>query len=703
MRAFLFRLLAALSRVPPKNSPDPSQKFPFPVDFSLSVCYTEGRSPPIKIPTKNEVTTMKKRNESAFGLHFDFHARPESGCVIGATLKEEDIRKICREVKPDFIQIDCKGHPGWASYPSALGNGMPKFEGDPLALWRKVTLEEDIALYMHYSGVWDTNYCSKHPEDAIVGADGKPSEYITRTYGFAYADKLLIPQMKELAGKYKVDGIWVDGECWATALDFHPETLAAFEKETGISLDGKLPTGPDCAYYAEFREFCRECFRRYVRHYTDAVHAEYPDFQIATNWGYTDHMPEKVSAHVDFLSGDLNPWNAYNSARYAGRAIAQQNYTWDLMAWNFRTGDANTPDQLPKYPVQVMQEAATVLAVGGGFQNYITQKPDGSPRMRQALPMKAVGEFIRAREAYAFRGKAVHQAALLMSTYDRGIESAGLYSRNGYEKIVGMTALLCDVGQSLEIVSEHTLLEDPSRYPMIAVPETYSGLEAATVDALVSYAEKGGSLMLVGGNTARLFADRLGITLGEPTPDNGWRYATAGNFYGMLRGAATAEAKEAETLVWFGDNEDEITLPGAIAFAYGKGKVALLAADLGTQYLACAQPIYRDAVKAMADALYTPTVKTEALGLLEIVLAEKEGRRYIHLINGNGLHAGRIASTEDFLPPVLDVTLTVRCDKAPRSLILRPEGRELPFAWEDGTLTVKVDRVDLYDIIEIVE
>ena len=512
---------------------------------------------------------MKQRNESAFGLHFDFHATPESGCVVGATLKEEDIRKICREVKPDFIQIDCKGHPGWASYPSECGNGMPKFAFDPLALWRRVTKEEGIALYMHYSGVWDTRYCGEHPEDAIILADGTPSPYITRTYGFAYADKLLIPQMKELAGKYGVDGIWVDGECWATAVDFHPETVAAFEKETGISLGGKLPTAPDCDYYVEYREFCRECFRRYVRHYTDAVHAEYPDFQIATNWGYTDHMPEKVSANVDFLSGDLNPWNAFNSARYAGRAIAQQNYTWDLMAWNFRTGDANCSDGLPKYPIQVMQEAATVLAMGGGFQNYITQKPDGSPRMKQALPMKAVGEFIRAREAYAFRGKAVHQAALLMSTYDRCRESAGLYHRNGYEKIFGMTALLCDVGQSLEIISEHTLLEDPARYPMIAVPETAFGLEEKTVDALVSYAEMGGSLMLVGKNTAKLFASRLGFTLGDDEHPDKWRFAEAGNFYGKLRSASTLAAEGAEVLVRLGENEDEIDLPGAIVFAYG--------------------------------------------------------------------------------------------------------------------------------------
>ena len=98
---------------------------------------------------------MKRRSDSAFGLHFDFHASPAPGIVVGATLKEEDIREICQLIKPDFIQIDCKGHPGWASYPTECENPMPDFAFDTLALWRKVTKEEGVALYMHYSGVMD--------------------------------------------------------------------------------------------------------------------------------------------------------------------------------------------------------------------------------------------------------------------------------------------------------------------------------------------------------------------------------------------------------------------------------------------------------------------------------------------------------------------------------------------------------------------
>ena len=111
-----------------------------------------------------------------FGLHFDFHASPErcGDCSIGETLKEEEIRQICRELRPDFLQVDSKGHPGWTSFPSKLGNAMPRFTGNPLQLWRQVTREEGVALYAHYSGVADTRYTTLQPDQAAKDPSGKP-------------------------------------------------------------------------------------------------------------------------------------------------------------------------------------------------------------------------------------------------------------------------------------------------------------------------------------------------------------------------------------------------------------------------------------------------------------------------------------------------------------------------------------------------
>jgi len=71
--------------------------------------------------------------------------------------------------------------------------------------------------------------------------------------------------------------------------------------------------------------------------------------------------------------------------------------------------------------------------------------------------LKKLSEFVRERKEFCFRGKIVHQAAILLSTYDRAREMSRLYSRNGYKKVIGLTALMADIGQSFEIVGEHTL------------------------------------------------------------------------------------------------------------------------------------------------------------------------------------------------------------------------------------------------------
>ena len=646
---------------------------------------------------------MKKRSDCVFGLHFDFHANPQA-CPgpIGATLREEDIREICRLIRPDFLQIDCKGHPGWASYPTACGNAMPAFAGDPLETWRRVTREEGVNLYMHYSGVIDEKYASEHPEDAVLQPDGQRSKNVTRTMG-RYVDNLVIPQFKELARKYGVNGVWVDGDCWGSQADFDPETIAAFEKETGLKLDGRIPAKRGDKYFEEYREFCRELFRRYVRRYVNALHASDPGFEVASNWSYTDHMPEPVSADVDFISGDLSPWDSFNSARYAGRAIAQQEKTWDLMSWNFRFYNENGVSwHVPKHPVQIMQEAASVIALGGGFQNYITQYPDGAPRMEEIRPMARVAEFVRERAPYCFRGKAVPQVALLLSTYDRHRESDNLYSRNGMEKIMGMTSLLCDAGHSTQIVSEHTLRAHSYDYPVIVVPETFAGLETETVHELLAYAERGGSLVLIGARTCALFdAADAPIHVEEKVAKSGC-FTLDGVSFGSASDYCPLSAANGETIARVGETYRSPSSPVCAVAPCGKGMIACVGFDLGSAYMRGAQYLHRTLIEAVLDRLYRPIARVEsAEGLLEVVCLEKDGRLMIQLVNANGAHRDRSVATEDMIPPCRDVELTLRLEKAPKALTLRPEGRDLPFTVEDGEVRVKIDKVPIHEIIEV--
>ncbi len=655
---------------------------------------------------------MKRRSDSYFGLHFDFHASPEKcPSPIGGTLREEDIREICRLLKPDFLQIDCKGHPGWASYPTGCGNAMPDIVGDPLALWRRVTKEEGVALYLHYSGVIDQKYARENPDDVIMRADGTlindgkadAVSGCTRPNG-QYADNLLIPQLKELAGKYGADGVWVDGDCWGCHTDFHPDTVKAFEEETGIRLNGKLPAGREDEYYQEYREFCRGLFRKYVAHYVDSVHADYPSFQIASNWAYSDHMPEPVTTNVDFISGDLCPHNSFNSARYAGRAIAQQNRTWDLMSWNFRsTMSDGIPGAVPKHPVQIIQEAAAVISLGGGFQNYITQYRDGAPRMDQIRKMKPVADFMRAREAYCFRGKAVHQVAILLSTWNWKQENTAPFARSSVDRLTALTALLCDAGHSTEIVSEHTIKGRCADYPVIIVPELDCGLAEETIEELLDYVKNGGSLLLAGQNTCRLFAEAgAPFTCSEPSANPGC-YTLDSEFFGNVNDYRTICA-EGEAIAIVSPQQRDPGKPLASVIPFGTGRIAAVGSDLGWAYNVRSEYLHRTLINALLTRLYAPIVRIDAVrGKLETTVLKKNGRMMIQLVNANGDHANRHSATEDYIPACYDIELSIALDQKPSALILQPEGRALAFEYADGHVKVALSKVEMHDIIEVVE
>ena len=257
--------------------------------------------------TGNNKQTLR-RADSFFGFHFDFHAGADCN-QIGHLLTEEMIDTFLLQTQPDYIQVDCKGHNGYSSYPTQVGNQAPGFEKDILQLFREVTRKHHVALYVHYSGIWDNVAMQAHPEWAARHADGTPDTQKASFYG-AYDDSLLIPQLKELAQR-GIDGIWVDGECWAAIPDYSDTMRVRYQELTGHTT---LPQ-PGDADYKQFLELNRTAFRDHIRYYIDAVHKEYPDFQITSNWAYSSMMPEEIDTPVDYLSGDVAGQNGvYSSA-----------------------------------------------------------------------------------------------------------------------------------------------------------------------------------------------------------------------------------------------------------------------------------------------------------------------------------------------------------------------------------------------------
>jgi hypothetical protein len=113
------------------------------------------------IPDESGKKPLARQN-AFFGLHFDLHPN-KTDTDLGADVSTENIARLLNRVKPDYIQYDCKGHVGWAGYPTKIGWPAPGIKKDSLAVWRKVTREHGVALFIHYSGVWDSQAIEHHP------------------------------------------------------------------------------------------------------------------------------------------------------------------------------------------------------------------------------------------------------------------------------------------------------------------------------------------------------------------------------------------------------------------------------------------------------------------------------------------------------------------------------------------------------------
>jgi hypothetical protein len=637
-----------------------------------------------------------KRAESFLGIHFDFHAGPD--CTeIGKNTTREMIENVINRVHPDYIQIDCKGHPGLSSYPTKVGNQAPGFVGDPLRLWRQVTAEHGVALYMHYSGVWDSEAIRRHPDWGVINADGKTNPNATSRFG-PYADELLIPQLRELAGDYGVDGVWVDGDCWASVPDYSEPALKAFRQATGIE---DVPRKPSDPHWFEFLQFHREAFRSYLRHYIAEVKRTNPDFQMCSNWAFTDHMPEPVSAPVDFLSGDYSPDDSVNSARLSARYLTRQGVPWDLMAWSFSRGKSKD-GRNEKTAIQLQREAAMVLALGGGFQAYFTQKRDGSVREERMPVMAEVAKFCRARQAICHRATQVPQVVVLFSTAAHYRKSNGLFARD-LARINGALQALLEGQQSVEILGEHHLTDRMAEYPLIVVPE-WEYLEPKFKDELLAYVRGGGSLLLIGPKTAAMFQAELDVTLeGEPAPAAEYCLAHNGGSVavsGQVQSAKLGPRARAFAGLQRPNETGASPQPAASISEFGQGKIAAVYFTFGQDYVNTRSSVSRQFLNDLARQLFPkPMVEVKGSSDVDVVVNRAGGKLAVNLVNTAGPHQSE--PIVDSIPPVGPLDVTIRHAAKPAKVTLQPAGTVLPFEHRNGEIHLVVPQVAIHEIIVV--
>jgi hypothetical protein len=640
---------------------------------------------------------VKTRSESYFGIHFDFHAT-ENNREIGKTLTAAMIDSFLTIVQPDYVQVDCKGHPGYSSYPTRVGNQAGGYTQDILRLWREETTKQNVGLYVHYSGLWDGKAMSDHPEWAMLNADGRPDHEKAAYFG-KYPDQLLIPQLKEISD-YGVDGAWVDGECWATKLDYSPELIEQFTRETGIA---QVPEDAESPDYKAFVEFNRKAFKRYMGKYIDAIHAYNPHFQITSNWAYSSMMPEPVENNVDYLSGDVAGQNCVYNAAFQARCMALQGKPWDLMSWGF-TYDFEVRMGGPKSLVQLQQEAAHVLAMGGGYQCYWTQNGDGSIKPNHFQLMGELARFCRERESYCKDAKVIPQIGLWYSTYSMRNRTNQVYGWNA-SHLEGILSLLLDGQNSVEILMDHQLNNAMEQYPLIIIPE-WTDLDPELKRKLLEYVNSGGNLLVIGASAVRGFQPQLGVKFEEERVEKNLYIgldlslaAIRTMVQPFLPGPGTRTIGNVYTK---DDTRFTAGYPFATISSLGKGQVGAVYMNLGDAYYKYQASGYVKLINEIIKELFDhPVARITGSDYVHTVVSQKGSNWYIHLINSAGNHFNSKVYEYNSIPQTGELVVELRTPKPVENATLQPEGLALQTTVKNGITCITVPSVSVHSIVQL--
>ncbi len=649
----------------------------------------------------------KKRAESFFGMHFDFHAQKNQQ-GIGSNSNPEAISEMLERVKPDYIQCDTKGHAGASSYPTKVGYAASGIHSDVLRMFRKITKKYDVSLYAHHSGVWDNLALEHNPSWGAVNDKGELSQEKNSVFG-PYAEKLLSPQLIEMALDYDLDGAWIDGECWAVIPDYSEFALKAWEAKTGEKY-APLP-GED--RYDAYLEFNREGFRQYLRHYIETVKSAAPEFQIASNWMYTSFVPEEVTLPVDFISGDYSPSDSVNTARFEGYSLINQPQPWDLMAWGFNIQNGY---HCVKTCEQLCQEAAVVISIGGGFQFY-NRQVIGTVQ-EWAIPMwEELATFCRARQELCHRAKPVPQVGIIHSTKAFYEGKTNLFTAYGCKVTNSMKGLLFSVldnQYSAEILMTHHIREKSlDSYGILCVPNI-TVIEDEVRESLINYVINGGILLLAGEHSSGLFEKELDlkcISLSKEPEllqaeastilpnEEGCIFKAYAPFKGKLRNIIVNSSE----VLSYGYRGADIIKGNEKIFAVsqklGKGKIIGIMFDLGTAYNDAKSVVLRDFTGGILEHFESPKARVYNSHLVQIALMEKEGEVRLNLLNLSGAHSDEKQRSFDEIPSIYNLRVEMELETKPERIVVLPNDVNLEFDYKEGKAHFNLPQLDIHAVI----
>ena len=242
----------------------------------------------------------------------------------------------------------------------------------------------------------------------------------------------------------------------------------------------------------------------------------------------------------------------------------------------------------------------------------------------------------------------------------------------------------------------------------------FTEMEAGVVRQLTDFVQSGGKLLIVGAQAAENLSKVFDIAMerGAEQPvvvlkGQGAKVEMRCPYMRLLNTEATLQMDECEVEGDLNCPNPPPTIfvkgqiPSFAMYDFGQGAVGVIPVSFGRSYLQEQSWELKRFVMECAEKMGVGRAKVNKPGTVELLVTEKNGNTYVHLINLLGEHRSQTVKTFDSIPAVTDVQVELELEHAPAFVKLQPENREIPYKQTPYGISIELPVVELYTIVEI--
>jgi len=223
---------------------------------------------------------------------------------------------------------------------------------------------------------------------------------------------------------------------------------------------------------------------------------------------------------------------------------------------------------------------------------------------------------------------------------------------------------------------------------------------------LIAYVKQGGSLLIIGYETAKLFKKELGLkTSAKKQVQTGIWLETDGWLGGVKTDVFEVQRVAGQVFSRYYTRDDKRAERGIAASVrkLGKGQIAGAYFNIGEAYWKRRNHVMRDWLGSLVGQLFrAPLVEVKGSHWVDVTVNRlADGRLAINLVNTSGPHGDEDVYVFDEIASLGPLTVSVRLKKRPAKVTWEPEHRKLNFTYERGKLVVELPRLAIHEIIVI--